>query len=251
MKKILENLKNNKYITLFIASLFAFAYMGGARKYIYDNCSKIIDFARFGSPWFNFSGGMAILMAVVVLVGVAVAFLLRKKINMNWVLSGYALCGIISILLLILTPYNLQLLVPTTQLDTFATVTMISSMVFSLVIVGVMSLAISSHILIVIYQDKMIATIVSSAIFVLASMLAIFSVAFNFSLQIYFIVLTTLLILSYALNIFWKSSEDSKLCLADIKINWLWTGIIIGVAVIAIVAVLTSCTLVVEKAIAF
>lgn len=250
MKKVLENLRKNKYFTLFFAIMLMFAYMGGARKYIYDNCTKIFDLSRMGSPWFNLSAGFAVLMAIAVCVGVLLAFLLRKKISIDWVIAGYGLGGVVSVLTLLFTPYNLQILSPSTQLDAFATVTFIAVFVFSLVTVVLLSAAISSHILIATHQTGMIAIIVSCAEIAIATLFICLSVAFNWSLQIYLIVLTALLLVFYTVNVFDKSGEE-KLRLADIKINWLLVGIVIAVVVAAIISVLASSAVLVENAIKF
>lgn len=251
MKKVLDNLSKNKYISLFMATLLAFAYMGGARKYIYDNCSKILDFARMGTPWFNLSSGMAVLMVIAVCVGVAVTFLLRKKITMDWIFVGYIVAGIFSILTLIITPYNLQLLSPSTHMDAFATLTLIVALVFSLVVVALLSASISAHIVIVLSQDNIIATIVSSSVIVISSIFASLSVAYAWSLQIYFIVLTALLIVLYVPNVFCKKANDEQFVLANAKMDWIYISIVLVIAVLAIISALTSSALVVEKMIQF
>lgn len=250
MRKVYENLKSNKYITLFFAVMLMFAYMGGSRKYIYDNCSKILDFARMGSAWFNLSIGISLLMALAVCAGVAITFLLRKKITMDWIIPAYGVAAVVSAITLAINPYNLQLLSPSTHMDAFATLTLIVAMVFSLVIVALLSASISAHILLVTHEGKMIATIISGAEMAFAILFAILSVALDWSVQIYLVVLTVLLILFYALNAF-DRNEEKKLCVADAKINWLWLGITIAIAIIAIIAVLASSAVIVENAIKF
>lgn len=251
MNKVLNSLKNNKYITLLIACMLTFAYMGGTRKYIYDNCSKVFSFARFGSSWFNLSIGISVLMAVAICVGVAVMFLLRKKITMNVVVFGYGISCIISIFVLIFTPYNLQLLSPTTQLDTFATITMLAAMVFGLTTTAVLSASLSAHIVLALDDEKLIAAIIVVSTIVLSTILASLAVAFNWSLQIYFGVLTLLLFIFHIINSVTKSERENNICVKEVTVIWVNFAIVIAIAVIAIIAVLVSSGIVVENSIKF
>lgn len=247
MKKALISLKNNKYISLFIALMLAFVYMGGTRKYIYDNCSKIFSFERMGSGWFNLSIGITVLMAVAVCIGVAVMFLFRKKITMNVVIFGYGIVGIISILTLIFTPYNLQLLSPATHMDAFATLTMIAVMVFGLIATVILSVAISAHILLAVDNEKSIATVAICIFTAISAIFASLAVVFDWSLKIYISIFTLSLIIVYAINSVTKSERDINICVKEAAVNKLYIGIIAAVVVLAMIAVLTSSCVAVEK----
>lgn len=249
MKKVLDSLKNNKYITLIIALMLTFAYVGGLRKYIYDNCSKMLSFARAGADWFNLSIGIAILMFVAVCVGIALMFLIRKKVTMNIVVSGYGIASVLSILIMLFTPYNLQLLSPSTNMDTLAKVALYAKMILGLVEVVLLSATLSSHILLAVDFEKLTATIVVSVATVLSVLIVCLCVAFNCSLQIYFGVVTLLLLILNIVNSVTKSERENNISLVEVKINWIYVSIVIAVIAIALIATLTSYSIVVEKAV--
>lgn len=218
--------------------MLSFAYMGGTRKYIYDNCSKIIDFERMGSGWFNLSIGMAILMAAAVCIGVAVMFLFRKKITMNVVIFGYGIAGILSILTLIFTPYNLQLLSPATHMDAFATLTMIAVMVFGLITTLILSIAISAHILLFVDNEKLTAAVVTCIFTVISAIFASLAVELNWSLQIYISIFTLSLIIFNVINSVTKSERENNICVKEATVNKLYLGIVAAVVTLAIIAAL-------------
>ena len=251
MNKLLVSLKNNKYISLFFAFMLSFAYMSGTRKYIYDNCTKIISFERMGAGWFNLSIGITVLMAVAACIGVAIMFLFRKKINMNHVIFGYGLASIISILALIFTPYNLQLLSPNTHSDAFATITLYAAMVFGLITTVILSISISSHVLLAIKEEKIIATIIVGISIAFSTLFAILTIVFNWSLQIYLGVLTLLLIIFNVINAVTKSERENNISVNDATINWIYVGISIAIAIVVIIAILTTSCIVVESRIIF
>lgn len=251
MKKILVSLKNNKYISLFFAFMLTFAYMGGTRKYIYDNCSKIFSFERMGSAWFNLSAGIAVLMAVAVGLGVALMYLFRKKIRMNHVIFGYGLAGVISILALIFTPYNLQLLSPTTHMDAFATVSLFAVMFFGLLITVILGASISAHVLLAIKEEKLVALIVVGVSVVFATIFALLTVVLDWSLQIYLGTLTLLLIIFNIVNALTKSERENNISVNEATINWVYVGIAITIFVVAMIATLTTCGVIVESRIVF
>lgn len=228
--------------------MLTFSYVGGLRKYIYDNCSKMLSFARAGADWFNLSIGIAILMFVAVCVGIALMFLI-KKVTMNIVVSGYGIASVLSILIMLFTPYNLQLLSPSTNMDTLAKVALYAKMILGLVEVVLLSATLSSHILLAVDLENLTATIVVSIMTILSVLIVCLCVAFNGSMQIYFGVLTFLLLILNIVNSVTKSERENNICLVEVKINWIYIGIVLAVIAIVLIATLTSSSIVIEKSV--
>ena len=115
MKNIFVRLKRGGYVSYLLTALTAFLYAAQFRYYINSDIYKAFDLGNLGA--FGADLSVSVLVAVLAAVGwaggAATAFFTRKKGLRSG--TAYWIAGMFALVALLFTPYDLQLLMPTTN----------------------------------------------------------------------------------------------------------------------------------------
>lgn len=141
MKNIFVRLKRGGYVSYLLTALTAFLYAAQFRYYINSDIYKAFDLGNLGA--FGADLSVSVLVAVLAAVGwaggAATAFFTRKKGLRSG--TAYWIAGMFALVALLFTPYNLQLLMPTTNQQNISMICCIANIVFMLVDMWVFSFA--------------------------------------------------------------------------------------------------------------
>lgn len=133
MKKTIDMFKKGKYISLLTVLCLAFSFAANFRYYINESVYAAFNLGNLGA--FGQKLQVSVLVAVFAALGWAAglltAFLTRKKradaVTLYWI------SGMFAIVALFFTPYNLQLLMPSTIMQNIAMIACIAHIVFILI----------------------------------------------------------------------------------------------------------------------
>lgn len=202
MKEVFDKIKRGKYISFVLVICIAFTYAAEFRYYIYENVYSAFNLGNLGE--FGTKLSVSVLTAVFAalgwVAGLLTAFLTdKKKIN---VVTLYWLSGIFAIVALFFTPYNLQLLMPSTIMQNVAMIACIAHLVFMVADIWLFSWAICSGGNDVARQVKFKGTAFAVSAAATALVLAILSVRYKWSfvwiIAVYGCILTVLNVLHAA-----------------------------------------------------
>lgn len=133
MKRLLNDLKKAKYISLMILVCMTFTFAADFRYYINQSVYAAFNLGNLGA--FGTKLYVSVLVAVFAAIGwgagMLTAFLTRKK-KVNAV-TLYWLSGMFAVVMLFFTPYNLQLLMSATIMQNIVMIDCIAHIVFILV----------------------------------------------------------------------------------------------------------------------
>lgn len=245
MKNMLKALKKNRYISLFLIFMILFTYLSGLRLYIYENINKSFTLIRLGAEWIDISALASILLALGVVVGAVIALFIRKKISMNLTTMLYALSGLFAIVLLFFTPYNLQLLMPATNLQNITSINLIAVLFFSTIDVALFTLVLGTHILFNIWDIT--GTIVLAMSIIISVIISMLATVFVWSFIVCIGVYASILLLINTVNSVCSVQDVSQCCESKQK----HIIIIGGMFAIAVLTVLISAYFIVNNAIKF
>lgn len=130
MNKTFGKLRTGKYLSFLAVLCLAFCYAANFRYYVNQSVYAAFDLRNLGEfgQKLHVSVLIAALAAIGWAAGLVTAYLSRKK-KANAV-TLYWLSGLFAIVALFFTPYNLQLLMPSTVMQNIATVACIAHFVF-------------------------------------------------------------------------------------------------------------------------
>lgn len=146
MKKILNVLKNRRYISLFAAFLLLFTYLAALRGYIYENVNKSIYFIQTGTPEIAVSDVLTATLTAGAAMGAIVCVLARGKLTERTTTVFYIVGALLGVVILFFTPYNLQLAAPATNLQNLSTINLILLIFLGALESAVLTFAVGSHI---------------------------------------------------------------------------------------------------------
>lgn len=148
MKQFMHRLRSEKLISLAAALLTTFTFLTAFRYYINDNVYKAFTLGNLG----QFGSGLyvsvivPVLLAVGFLVGFLLWFLTKRKLKPRASVTLYAISGLFAIVILLIQPYNLQLLLPAVNQQTVVMVNFIALAVFGAIELALLTWGILFHI---------------------------------------------------------------------------------------------------------
>lgn len=186
MKNILNTFKNGKYLSLTLLIAMLCSYLTTFRYYIYENVYKAYALGSLGP--FGSKLSVSIIVVVFLALGFALgaggAILFNKKANNRAMVWGYGLTGFLAVVMLLFNPYNLQLLMPSSNMQNIAMINCIALMVFGLIDVAVFSLIINLQIMKIVNSDGLIGLITLGAAVAFGILFSVLTVALKWSLVI-------------------------------------------------------------------
>lgn len=181
MKRYLENLRRGKYFSLLALLCLAFVYASSFRFYVNESVYAAFDLGNLGE--FGKKLDVSVLIAVLAALGWAggllTAYLTRKK--RVGAVTLYWLAGMFAIVALFFTPYNLQLLMPSTVMQNIAMILCIAHILFVFVDMWLFAWAFFAGSKDVCGQCGRYGAIVVTAFAVVAAVLAYLSITFKWS----------------------------------------------------------------------
>lgn len=147
MKRFILRLRSEKVLSLTAALLTTFTFLTAFRYYVNENVYKAFTLGNLG----QFGNGLfvsvivPVLLAVGFLVGFLSWFFTKKKLKPRASVTIYAISGLFAIVILLIQPYNLQLLLPAVNQQTVVMVNFIAIAVFGAVELALLTWGILFH----------------------------------------------------------------------------------------------------------
>lgn len=249
MIKLTKSLQKGKYISLFAAIAMLFTYLADIRYYLNDNIYKGMNLGNLGGLGgeINLSILFTVIGALGYLMGVLLVLVTRKRLKGRASINLFAVAGLMAIIFLLFTPYNLQLLMPTQNMQNIAMINCIAVMVFSFADIAVLSMAINSHLAQIIDTEVIIGRGIVVGITVLSIILALLTTGLRWSFAICVAVYASvLLFVNIIHSIFYKDSEGGTACMTINKAK----GIVISIESVVVLVLLVGGYFIVEPLIA-
>lgn len=232
MSTIVKKCKEVKYLSLFLLTCMAFTFAAEFRYYVNQNIYAAFNLGNLGAFGANLS--VSVLIAVFAALGWAAgiftAWLTRKK--QIGAVTLYWLSGMFAIVALFFTPYNLQLLMPSTIMQNIAMIACIAHIVFILVDMWLFAWAICVGSQALCLQGQK-GLIIQSAIAVVATILAYLAVSLSWSFSICVAVYGGMLIVINILHAAFPEPDsvccdDAEAVVPNDKVLWIARAVVTG-----------------------
>lgn len=195
-------LRNKKYMSFALTAILLFAYAVCMRFYINQNIYKAFNLGNLGEIGQKLfvSTIMAVVSAIGFGLGFLLSFLTKKKASAQRTNILYSLSSVFTVIMLLFTPYNIQLLMPDQILQNIAMINCIALIFFSFVDICLLSWTLNSQICL--WSKNLVADVFSksdisvcSCIAVLSLALAVIVLALKGSVETLFAVIASLLLI--------------------------------------------------------
>lgn len=237
IKNIYKTIKDGKYISLVSALLLFTTFLTGLRYYINQNIYKAFNLGNLGAFGAKLEVSVIVLifMGVGYLLGVGLYYLTRKHIKPRTCVTLYSVSGLFAIIILLIQPYNLQLMMSGVNQQNLVMINCIAIIVFGAIETTLLSWALNVHIFSFSQGIKRVDIIYLVCAVAFAIVIALISVAFEFSFAICVAVYASVLL---GVNILHSFVVDKEI-MTNQATQSIFTWIQVGMC--ALVVVLLLC----------
>lgn len=209
IKNTLNKIKTGKYISIISAILLFTTFITGLRYYINQNIFKSFNLGNLGAF------GTKLEVSVIVLVFMGLGYLLgfglyiitRKRTKQRTLITLYSASSLFAIIILLVQPYNLQLMLPAVNQQNIAMINCIAIIVFSGIEILLLSWALNLHIFSLLQNITRVDLIYIVCSVVVATLISLLCVAYGVSLAICAAVYTSILL---SVNIIHSFTVDKE-----------------------------------------
>lgn len=236
---MLNRIKSTKYISILSAMLILFTYIANLRYYISSNIFRAFNLGNLGAFGTKLTISLicVVFMSLAYVLGVLLAYFTRKKTSNNKIAALYFLSGLMALGLLIFTPYNLQLLMPSQNLQNIAMINVIAVMVFALADVLVFSWGLNLHIAKIASESGVVDIVHVGVAAVVATIFAVLTLTLSWSFTICITVYSSILMAVNILHAFVANKDDK---IKRLELNKKSYIIVIVAALLALVLLLVG-----------
>lgn len=237
IKNISKTIKDGKYISLVSALLLFITFLTGLRYYINQNIYKAFNLGNLGAFGAKLEVSVLVLifMGVGYLLGVGLFYLTRKHIDPRTRVTLYSVSGLFAIIILLIQPYNLQLMLPGVNQQNVVMINCIAIIVFGAIETTLLSWALNVHIFNFSQGIKRVDIIYLVCAVAFAIVIALISVAHGFSFAICVAVYASVLLGINILHSFFVDKEIMTNQVEKSIFTWM------QVSMCALVVVLLLC----------
>lgn len=237
IKNIYKTIKDGKYISLVSALLLFTTFLTGLRFYINQNIYKAFNLGNLGAfgTKLELSEIVPVFMGVGFLLGVGLYYLTRKHIKPRTSVTLYSVSGLFAIIILLIQPYNLQLMLSGVNQQNLVMINCIAIIVFGAIETTLLSWAFNVHIFSFSQGIKRADIIYMVCAVAFAIVIALISVAYAFSFAICVAVYASVLLGVNILHSFVVDKETMTNQATQSIFTWIQVG------TCALVVVLLIC----------
>lgn len=191
--KYIKNIFNGKYFSLLAICCLLFTFLAGARLYIYENIYTAYTLVLIGGigQYIRISVLVPRLVFIGAVIGIVAGAFTHKMVSKRGLTYLYAFAGMAAVVYLLFTPYNIQLLTPSTHLQTIAFTNFVIAMVFAMILAMAFAYILSVHIIKLVNDLELLDIIMVVAAVIVGLVLALVTVDLKWSF--------TILVASYGL----------------------------------------------------
>lgn len=234
IKNISNRIKTGKYISILSALLLFMTFLTGVRYYINQNIFKSFNLGNLGAFGTKLEVSVIVLifMGLGCILGFGLYYLTRKRINQRTCVTLYSVSGLFAIIILLIQPYNLQLMLPAVNQQNIAMINCIAIIVFGAVETLLLSWALNVHIARLSQNFTRIDLVYFVCVVVIATLTALLCVGYGISFAICVAVYASVLL---GVNILHSFVVDKDAIKQECKINnntWIAHGCLYVVAVV-------------------
>lgn len=239
IKNISNRIKTGKYISILSALLLFMTFLTGLRYYINQNIFKSFNLGNLGTFGTKLEVSVIVLifMGLGCILGFGLYYLTRKRIKQRTCVTLYSVSGLFAIIILLIQPYNLQLMLPGVNQQNIAMINCIAIIVFGAVETLLLSWSLNVHILRLSQNITSIDLIYLVCIVVIATLTALLCVGYGISFAICVAVYASVLLGVNILHSFVVDKDAIKQACKINNITWIVHG-----CLYALVAVLLLCS---------
>lgn len=226
IKNISNRIKTGKYISILSALLLLMTFLTGLRYYINQNIFKSFNLGNLGAfgTKLEVSVIVVIFMGLGCILGFGLYYLNRKRIKQRTCVTLYSAAGLFAILILLIQPYNLQLMFTGVNQQNIAMINCIAIIVFGAVETLLLSWALNVHLVRMSQEYTHTDLIYLVCAVVVAVVTALLCVGYGISFAICTAVYASILLGVNIIHSFVVDKEAIKQECMTSKITWIIQG---------------------------
>lgn len=196
IKNTLNKIKTRKYISIFSAILLFTTFITGLRYYINQNIFKSFNLGNLGAFGTKLEVSVIVLvfMGLGYLLGFGLYILTRKRTKQRTLITLYSALSLFAIIILLVQPYNLQLMLPGVNQQNIAMINCIAIIVFGGIEILLLTWALNLHIFSLFQNITHVDLIYIACSVVVATLISLLCVAYGVSFAICAAVYTSILL---------------------------------------------------------
>lgn len=196
IKNTLNKIKTQKYISIFSAILLFTTFITGLRYYINQNIFKSFNLGNLGAFGTKLEVSVIVLvfMGLGYLLGFGLYILTHKRTKQRTLIILYSALSLFAIIILLVQPYNLQLMLPGVNQQNIAMINCIAIIVFGGIEILLLTWALNLHIFCLFQNITHVDLIYIACSVVVATLISLLCVGYGVSFAICVAVYTSMLL---------------------------------------------------------